>query len=318
MANLVRGTRRAICLLILGLILFLSLFMTLAYPEIIRHGWPLTSCNILSSDLHTRYCCETSCDTSGCSSAPSGAALCNPLITQIDNGYSPSACAANNTACPPYVGSTCNGGDYCCSQCCSTCTSCSTTCSKDGCSTSCSSYSCNCTCCSSTSQLSCVLKCPTCYSVILSLSYMTRGRNAQQETTNFTQEFKKNQQAAEKWYVEHKQGANIRCHYNPKKLTEVSLDVSFTPYKWAIVSIFGIVPLFFSLGFLLTAYALIPLYRVANRGLTKGKEEEKGQDYSAVMTSDGLAEASPDSADEKRGEKVDSIDTRPLPRSITM
>ncbi|KAJ8516698.1 hypothetical protein ONZ45_g6019 [Pleurotus djamor] len=39
----------------------------------------------------------------------------------------------------------------------------------------------------------------------------------------------------------------------------VSFDVSFTPWKWALVAIFGILPLFANLVFFAVLYGLLPL-----------------------------------------------------------
>jgi hypothetical protein len=78
--------------------------------EIIRHGFIHTNCKILSSNVVSRYCCEQgSCQTNTCSSAPSGAQGCSSLISQLDNTFSPTACAGNSTACPPQS-TTCNAG----------------------------------------------------------------------------------------------------------------------------------------------------------------------------------------------------------------
>jgi hypothetical protein len=77
---------------------------------VVRRGWPLAQCTVLDSKLSTRYCCETSCETSSCSNAPFGSPQCSSLVAQLNSGYSPSACAANSSACPPGIGSTCDGG----------------------------------------------------------------------------------------------------------------------------------------------------------------------------------------------------------------
>lgn len=119
--------RCLIALLVISISLFLGLFFGLNYPgssqcptyitlvtliniEIVRHGWPRTRCTVLSSEIVTRYCCETSCEDETCRNAPAGSPQCSSTISTLDNGYSPSVCATNSSACPPGIGSVCDGG----------------------------------------------------------------------------------------------------------------------------------------------------------------------------------------------------------------
>ncbi|KAJ7644499.1 hypothetical protein FB45DRAFT_1053244 [Roridomyces roridus] len=112
---------RYYCLTILLLItlgLFFGLFFRLNYPEIVRHGWPLTRCKVLSSEIATRYCCYSSCQDITCQSAPSNSPSCGTVISSIQNNFSPDACSANSSSCPMQVGSACGGGYKCCNTCC--------------------------------------------------------------------------------------------------------------------------------------------------------------------------------------------------------
>ncbi|TFK73397.1 hypothetical protein BDN72DRAFT_199963 [Pluteus cervinus] len=244
------STKWVLFLTPISLVLFFPLFFKLNYPEIIKHGWPLTRCHILQSKILPRYCCETQCRTD-CSSAPSGAQQCSVLISSIDSGFNPATCATNSSACPSGVGGACDGGYYCCSNCCQTCSNCTNTCStscpssSSTCSTSCipscTTYSCNCSCCSNTSHRSCTLSCPSCFSVQLDLTYYTTKLAL--ESTMYTQDFKKDNTAADNFFQAHPANSTSTCFYNSKDLTQVSFDVSFTAWKWAITAIFGMLPL---------------------------------------------------------------------------
>ncbi len=114
-----------LCLFVFSIPLFLGLFFGLNYPgeteatfksniltillEIIRNGWPLTTCTVNDAALNTRYCCYSNC-SSNCSNGGSGAQQCSNMINLVNNDYNPSRCAANSTSCPPQIGSTCDGG----------------------------------------------------------------------------------------------------------------------------------------------------------------------------------------------------------------
>ncbi|KAJ7205009.1 hypothetical protein GGX14DRAFT_368356 [Mycena pura] len=252
--------------LVVSLALFFGLFFGLNYSEIIRHGWPLTRCTVLSADIATRYCCETSCATGSCKDAPNGSQQCSALISSIDSGYSPSDCASNSSSCPTQIGNTCDGGYYCCSTCCSTCTSCTSICSGNppSCSESCTDYTCDCYCCSSTNNLYCTLSCPICYNVNLQLLYSSRDGN--KHNVSYVQDFSKDVSKANNFFTSHTTNSTSFCYYNPANEAQVLFDVSFTKWKWAITSIFGILPLFVTLGLFVYFLALLPLWNFARVG----------------------------------------------------
>ena len=44
---------------------------------------------------------------------------------------------------------------------------------------------------------------------------------------------------------------------------QVYLDVTFTPWKWAVMAIFGILPLVLNTGLIATILGIVPAYRAA-------------------------------------------------------
>ncbi|KAJ7110644.1 hypothetical protein C8R44DRAFT_800384 [Mycena epipterygia] len=243
--------------LAVSLALFFGLFFGLNYPEIVRHGWPLTRCTVLSSEIATRYCCETSCSTGSCQSAPGGSPQCSSVISSIDSGYSPSACASNSSSCPSQSGSVCDGGYYCCNTCCQTCQSCTSRYTKHW-------NKCNCYCCSSSSDLYCTLSCPICYKVDLQLLYSSR--DGESHNVSYVQDFSKDVNSADNFLNRHLANSTSFCNYNPKDESQVLFDVSFTAWKWAITAVFGILPLFVALSLFTYFLLVLPCSNLVRAG----------------------------------------------------
>ncbi|KAJ7159532.1 hypothetical protein C8R46DRAFT_371611 [Mycena filopes] len=251
-------------LLVVSLALFFGLFFGLNYPEIVKHGWPLTRCTVLSSEIATRYCCETSCKTGSCQTAPSGSPGCSGLVSSIDSGYSPSVCAANSSACPTQAGSVCDGGYECCSTCCSTCQSCTSSCSNGSCTQSCTSYQCNCYCCSSTNDLYCTLSCPICYDVDLQVSYSSR--DGVSHNVSYEQDFKKDVDKADSFFGSHTTNSTSFCYYNPKDESQILFNVGFTAWKWGVFAAFGALPLLIALGLFAFFLLIRPAWNLLRLG----------------------------------------------------
>ncbi|KAF7315997.1 hypothetical protein MIND_00117000 [Mycena indigotica] len=303
-------------LLVVSLGLFFGLFFGLNYPEIVRHGWPLTRCTVLSSKIDTRYCCSTNCKSSTCQSAPSGSEQCGSVISTVQSGFSPDTCAANSSACPTQGGSVCDGGYKCCHTCCSTCQSCSTSCSGSGsCTQSCTSYSCNCYCCSSTSHLYCTLSCPVCYTVNMQVAYSSRNGVAHNVT--YKQDFSTDVGKADGFLTSHQANSTAFCYYNPKDESQILYDVSFTRWKWAITAVFGMLPLAIALALFAFFLLVLPVWRLLRRGWTDMADEaareelprrtwrNRGMD---IITFKGLRkgdEAAKDAENEKSEKKVE-------------
>ncbi|KAL4262164.1 TNFR-Cys domain-containing protein [Pleurotus pulmonarius] len=258
--------------------LFFGLFFGVSYPEIVRNGWPLTTCHVLASRLDSRYCCEKVC-TTGCSAVTIGAPLCSTQISLVNNAFTPSRCASDRSRCPPQIGQVCDGGFHCCSNCCDTCQSCKQKCSGHPrvCTQSCSSYTCQCRCCFSTPRQSCTLSCPSCYSVDLTLKFGSGRMRTKTHSATCHQDFGKNEESSKQFLNRHSVGSSSRCFYNPQNPSQVSFDVSFTPWKWAVVSIFGIVPLFLNLAVLATVLGIIPAYRAINAKIAERRQEDMSE-----------------------------------------
>ncbi|KAJ8072236.1 hypothetical protein PM082_015795 [Marasmius tenuissimus] len=288
-------------LAVVALGLFFGLFFGLNFPEIVRHGWPITKCTVTSTNLNTRYCCFTEC-RSLCGNEAFGAPTCSSLVNQINGGtagYNPAECQRNSSACPNSRGDlVCDNGYYCCSRCCDTCQKCSKTCTGSGnsqsCTQSCSSYQCNCRCCSSTQHRSCTVQCPTCFYVALGMTYTPYGGSAR--NVSISQDFKQNQGDAQEFADEHAVGTTHKCFYNRKNLDEVSLDVSFTGWKWAITAIFGMVPVLAVIlygGYALCCRSIIDRVRgqrgsvnYRSKGKTRAVGDEPGEGATDVTHTD--------------------------------
>ncbi|KAG7089866.1 hypothetical protein E1B28_011509 [Marasmius oreades] len=288
-----RGDRRLrwlVLSLIVSLGLFFGLFFGLDYSEILRRGWPLAKCTVTSSDVQSRYCCYRQCFSS-CSIPALGVPSCSSLVNQLNGGYNPTDCQRNSSACPENRsgGLTCDDGYYCCQNCCNTCQRCSQSCTGSGssrsCSSSCTSYQCNCYCCSATQHRSCTVQCPTCYNAVLGLSYTPTG-GARRNVT-YSQDFSQNQGGAESFASSNAVGTSHKCYYNKKNLNEVTLDVTFTPWKWVVSAIFGMVPLLAVILFASFIYCGRPIVNKARAIL--------GQHYQS--TGKARAEESIDSTD---------------------
>ena len=121
---------------------------------------------------------------------------------------------------------------------------------------------CRCACqwsCDNSYHSNCIISCPTCYSVVLAYTYRTKSGSLQIVTQ--PKDFEKNKDKAETFLNDHQLNATSPCHYNPDDLSQarftfspvsdslltlsiqITFDISYTGWKWAITSIFGIIPL---------------------------------------------------------------------------
>ena len=121
---------------------------------------------------------------------------------------------------------------------------------------------CRCACqwsCDNSYHSNCIISCPTCYSVVLAYTYRTKSGSLQIVTQ--AKDFEKNKDKAETFLNDHHLNATSPCHYNPDDLSQarftfspvsdsllthfiqITFDISYTGWKWAITSIFGIIPL---------------------------------------------------------------------------
>ncbi|KAF7343977.1 hypothetical protein MVEN_01686900 [Mycena venus] len=232
-------------LLAVSLALFFGLFFGLNYPEIVRHGWPLARCRVLSAEIATRYCCETSCSTGSCQMDIARVHVLRTLLRvprsqvvfamEAITAVLPAARRASLVprAAPEILQRAVNLAPPTRKH------------SPLHCEHRPSKYNqssrCNCYCCSSTSDLYCTLSCPICYKVDLQLLYSSR--DGEPHNVSYVQDFSKDVNSADSFLNRHLANSTSFCNYNPKDESQVLFDVSFTPWKWAITAIFGILPL---------------------------------------------------------------------------
>jgi hypothetical protein len=85
-------------------------------------------------------------------------------------------------------------------------------------------HRCNCRCCRSTNNLECTVSCPTCYTVDLQLSYMTRNRHLESNIT-YQQDFQKDQASANSFQQRHQVDTTTQCYYNPSNIDQVCIGL---------------------------------------------------------------------------------------------
>jgi len=121
---------------------------------------------------------------------------------------------------------------------------------------------CRCACqwsCDNSYHSNCIISCPTCFSVVLAYAYRTKSGSL--EISTQSKDFEQNKDKAGTFLNGHQLNAMSPCRYNPNDLsqarstsslasnslltlvTQITFDVSYTGWKWAITSIFGIIPL---------------------------------------------------------------------------
>ncbi|KDQ22896.1 hypothetical protein PLEOSDRAFT_1087382 [Pleurotus ostreatus PC15] len=177
----------------------------------------------------------------GCSVVTIGAPLCSSQISLVNNAFSPSRCASDRSTCPPQIGQVCDGGLYPVML---------------------------------VQSQSCTVSCPSCYSVDLTLRFGSGPTRGKARSAIYHQDFGKDEVSSKQFLDSHPISSSSRCFYNPKNPSQVSFDVSFTPWKWAVVSIFGIVPLFLNLAVLVTILGVIPAYRAINAKLAERRQRD--------------------------------------------
>jgi len=247
------GYWMCICSLIITLSLFFGLFFGLMYPEIYISNFTPTTCTILSTDVLYRYSCSKSCQSCTQTQSPYS---CDSVIG-FDQSLNPKQCLNGTSSQCPIQGQMCGNGYVCCITFCQTCTSVS--CSNGKCSTT--SYPCNCNCISSVSNNQCSVNCNILYTSILYVKYLV-GHNSNLTTVNpdgttttinsdnsvtvsssYHQDFGQSLNGATNFDNYYTSLKNFRCYYDPNNPYTVVLSIAYTPWKWAVFAIFGVLPL---------------------------------------------------------------------------
>jgi hypothetical protein len=243
--------------LVITLALFFGLFFGLMYPEIYVSGFKPTMCNLLSTDIIYRYVCSKSC--SSCTQTSSSNS-CSSVIG-YNQALNPKQCLNGTTSQCPIQGQTCGDGYRCCAHFCQTCQSCSSSCSGGTCKQSCTSYSCNCVCISSVSNNQCTVTCGIHYSTSLYVKYIVgynsnitvdngdgttttiNSDNTATISSTYIQDFGNDLNTATNFENYHKTLKVFKCYYDPNNPYVVKLNIDYTAWKWAVFSIFGVIPL---------------------------------------------------------------------------
>ncbi|KAL4262170.1 hypothetical protein AB1N83_007155 [Pleurotus pulmonarius] len=185
-------------LLPVSLGLFFGLFFGIAYPEVVRHGWPLSKCDILSARLDPRYC---SCSTQTRAQTMLPRVLRSKYVTE-------GTIAAQTVAIPAKL-----------------------------------------------ARIAVQVARRPVPSLALAIRAIAVAAQAR------LGDFGKDQSRAQSFYDRHPVNSTSTCYYNPKTMNEVDFDVSFTPWRWAVTSLFGFLPLLLNLGFFVVLLVAFPAWR---------------------------------------------------------
>jgi hypothetical protein len=226
-----------IILLIISIALFFGLLFGLIYPEIYRASYTPAQCNLYLTTINYNYLCYKNCDSCKESDVSQS---CDSFISQFQS-YNPKECLNGTMTQCPKQGQICGNGYKCCATSCSTC--CSTRCSNGRCSTSCNP--CNCYCSLSVSNSQCTTNCDIVYTSILYFKY--KILNTTEIKSAYSQYFEKDLKAATDFTQYYNSLKDIKCYYDPNNPYVISLNIDYTPWKWVIFAIFGIVPFMIAL-----------------------------------------------------------------------
>ncbi|CAG8434315.1 6448_t:CDS:2 [Scutellospora calospora] len=207
-----------------ALIVFLSVFFSIGYPEILKNNFTKTICDITRKWNIPNYCCYKECNT--CENAPSNVSSCNSLLDNW-NSIDPMIC---NNNCPSNDDSSlCKDGYRCCAE------SCYQTCSNSG-SGSSSSSSCTtrCDCVSWVWNERCKIICPFCYKVIIEVKYNTSQGI---KISNITNSFRQNKKDSENYMNMYSPTTPTLYYYDPKNISNAFFNIDYTIKTWAIVGI---------------------------------------------------------------------------------
>ncbi|CAG8441439.1 4361_t:CDS:2 [Scutellospora calospora] len=208
---------------IIFLILFLSVFFSIGYPEILKNNFTKTICDITRKWNIPSYCCYKECNI--CENAPSNASNCGSLLNNW-NSIDPMTC---NNNCPSNDDSSlCKDGYRCCAE------TCYQTCSNSGSSSSSSSCSTRCDCVSWVWDVKCKIICPFCYTIIIEVKYNTSQGIKMSNITNY---FGQDKEASENYMNKYSPITPTQCFYDPKNISNAFFNIDYTVKTWVIVGI---------------------------------------------------------------------------------
>jgi hypothetical protein len=228
---------KCIVILLLISLISLGLFFGLFFGFFYSDTNVPTICTLKNSTIVTNYCCHSSCPScenlndkdiqisnstiNSCSQTINDIQQQNPLTFNYQNDQA----------------LLCNGGYHCCNQVCDTCPICNTINNV----MICSYYDCDCRCVKSVNNLRCRVYCNQCYTVHTIVEYYAYTELI---VSNIDYYFSTDLDQATKKLESLESNSRNVCFYNKNNPKIVTDDNSIPPWKIAIMTIFGIVPLF--------------------------------------------------------------------------
>jgi hypothetical protein len=218
---------RKYSLIVLSLIIFLIMFFTLSYPDLVNNSSTVqysTTCRVAMLTVNPRFCCERVCDkmcgVPACTLG--GASSCSNMLATF-NAQSAASCYANSAACPATQ------------SCCETNACCVQTCAPPinrGRDRASFVYTPTCTCSVfATVNPTCTVNCPLCYNVSRQLSFVDNMGKSQLKSLP-DEEFLQAKSSMLALVASMPFNSTVPCHYN-KQTAVISLTLpGYLTYNW--------------------------------------------------------------------------------------
>ncbi|KAJ7264571.1 hypothetical protein C8J57DRAFT_1230347 [Mycena rebaudengoi] len=171
-------------------------------------------------------------------------------------GYSPTACSANSSSCPPQIGSICDGG-YCI-------------------------------------DITAAIPVARHASLAPQAALEPRRsavnpaqaipRDGTQQNVSYAQDFSKDVNKADDFSNRHTTNRTSFLLLQPSRPRSVLFDVSFTRWKWAITAVFGMLPLTITLGLFAYFLAVLLLWNLTRSGWSEMGKAARAKPFLAKIS----------------------------------